>query len=95
MLRPTPIVAAPKGESSSTIVFRLVYFDADVGTEIMIIAVLVAFLKIGGKTAYTMVQSGELPGFKVLDQWRFLRADIHAWLDRQVRPAPPGGERDE
>lgn len=64
--------------------------------EILTIRELAALLKIGEKTAYTMAQSGELPGFKVRDQWRFRRADIDAWIDRQVRPDAPGtASRDE
>ena len=63
--------------------------------EILTIRELAALLKIGEKTAYTMAQSGELPGFKVRDQWRFRRADIDAWIDKQVHPEPPDGERDE
>lgn len=55
--------------------------------EILTIRELAALLKIGEKTAYTMAQSGELPGFKVRDQWRFRRADIDAWIDKQVKPA--------
>lgn len=55
--------------------------------EILTIRELAALLKIGEKTAYTMAQSGELPGFKVRDQWRFRRADIDAWIDKQVHPA--------
>lgn len=57
--------------------------------EILTIRELAALLKIGEKTAYTMAQSGELPGFKVRDQWRFRRADIDAWIDKQVNPAAP------
>ncbi len=63
--------------------------------EILTIRELAALLKIGEKTAYTMAQSGELPGFKVREQWRFRRADIDEWIDMQLHPEPPDGERDE
>ena len=66
-----------------------------VDDEILTIRELAALLKIGEKTAYTMAQKGELPGFKVRDQWRFRRTDINAWIDKQVRPIAPDGERDE
>jgi excisionase family DNA binding protein len=56
-----------------------------------------ALLKIGRKTAYTMVQRGELPAFRVRGQWRCRRADLDAWIARQVtgperepREAAPG-----
>jgi excisionase family DNA binding protein len=44
-------------------------------------------LKIGEKTAYTMVKAGELPGFKVRGQWRFRRADIETWIEDQLKRA--------
>jgi len=47
-------------------------------------------LKIGEKTAYTMVKAGELPGFKVRGQWRFRRADVDAWIERQLEQAQDG-----
>lgn len=56
-----------------------------VDDEILTIRELAALLKIGEKTAYTMAQSGELPGFKVRDQWRFRRADIDAWIAQKVQ----------
>jgi len=61
-------------------------FEApDVEDEILTIRELAALLKIGEKTAYTMAQNGELPGFKVRDQWRFRRADIDAWIAEKVQ----------
>lgn len=52
--------------------------------EILTIRDVAALLKIGEKTAYTMAQSGDLPGFKVRGQWRFRRADLDAWIRDQV-----------
>lgn len=52
--------------------------------EILTIRDVAALLKIGEKTAYTMAQSGDLPGFKVRGQWRFRRADFDAWMHQQV-----------
>lgn len=52
--------------------------------EILTIREVAALLKIGEKTAYTMSQSGELPGFKVRGQWRFRRSDIDAWIHERV-----------
>ncbi len=66
--------------------------------EILTIREVGTLLKIGEKTAYTMAQSGELPGFKVRGQWRFRRSDIDDWIHDQLgKPAPsqdnddPGG----
>lgn len=44
--------------------------------EILKIKDVAALLKVGEKTIYTMVQSGELPAVKVRGQWRFSRKDI-------------------
>lgn len=84
-----------------TLVFFGIYWSSflrevpDVDDEFLTIHELAALLKIGEKTAYTMAQHDELPGFKVRDQWRFRRVDIDAWIDKQVRPEPRDGERDE
>ena len=61
--------------------------------EILTIRDVAALLKIGEKTAYTMAQSGNLPGFKVRGQWRFRRADLDAWICQQVEQAK--AERDD
>ncbi len=55
--------------------------------EILTIKEVAALLKIGDKTAYSMAQGGELPGFKVRGQWRFRRADLLDWIDHQKRAA--------
>lgn len=60
--------------------------------EILTIRELAALLKIGEKTAYTMVQGDELPGFKVRDQWRFRRADIDARIAEKVQRKDQGPE---
>jgi len=61
--------------------------------EILTIRDVATLLKIGEKTAYTMAQSGDLPGFKVRGQWRFRRADLDAWIRQQVEQAKV--ERDD
>lgn len=52
--------------------------------EVLTLKEVAALLKIGEKTTYSMVQLGELPGFKVRGQWRFRVADIDAWMASQV-----------
>ena len=42
-----------------------------------------ALLQVGEKTVYSMAQNGELPAFKVREQWRFSRSDIDAWIEKQ------------
>lgn len=41
-------------------------------------------LKVGEKTTDTMVQPGELPGFRVRGQWRLRRSEIDAWIQERV-----------
>ena len=52
-------------------------------TEILRLKEVAALLKVGEKTVYSMAQKGELPAFKVREQWRFARKDIDAWIEKQ------------
>lgn len=61
--------------------------------DVLTIHELAALLRVGLKTAYTLAQNGEVPGFKVGGQWRFRRRDIEAWIDERTRLAQKGGER--
>jgi excisionase family DNA binding protein len=63
--------------------------------DVLTIHELAALLRVGLKTAYTLAQNGEVPGFKVGGQWRFRRRDIEAWIDDQTRRSSQGrqGER--
>lgn len=63
--------------------------------EILTIREVAALLKVGEKTTYTMVQGGQLPGFKVRGQWRFRRADIDQWIARQVDRGAGGDQEGE
>ncbi|MAU22281.1 MAG: DNA-binding protein [Martelella sp.] len=53
--------------------------------EILKLRQVATLLKVGEKTVYSMVQAGELPGFKVRGQWRFSRADLDEWIEQQKR----------
>ena len=55
--------------------------------EVLTIKEVASLLKIGEKTAYTMAQAGDLPGFKVRGQWRFRRQDVFSWIEEQKRAA--------
>jgi len=64
--------------------------------EILTLQEVAALLKIAERTAYMMVQRGDLPGFKVGGQWRFKRNDIDAWMEAQKlaeRPRQEAGKR--
>lgn len=51
--------------------------------EILTLPEVSQLLKVAEKTVYTMAQKGELPAFKVRGQWRFKRADLDLWIERQ------------
>jgi len=57
--------------------------------EVLTLQEVAALLKIAERTAYMMVQRGDLPGFKVGGQWRFKRVDIDAWMEAQKRTDRP------
>ncbi len=60
--------------------------------EVLTLKEVAALLKIAERTAYMMVQRGDLPGFKVGGQWRFKRNDIDAWMEAQKRSDHQGRE---
>ncbi|MGC8827816.1 MAG: helix-turn-helix domain-containing protein, partial [Anaerolineae bacterium] len=51
--------------------------------ELLNVRQLQELLGVDRVTIYRLLDSGELPGFKVGGQWRFSRAEIEAWLARQ------------
>jgi excisionase family DNA binding protein len=55
------------------------------GTEIMTIREVAAYLKLTEKTTYRLASAGELPGFKVGGSWRFRRSEIDRWIREQEK----------
>ena len=51
--------------------------------EILTLPEVAQLLKVAEKTVYTMAQREEIPAFKVRGQWRFKRADLDQWIERQ------------
>lgn len=41
------------------------------------------FLKVAEKTIYRMAAEGKIPAYKVGGSWRFKRAEIEVWLEKQ------------
>lgn len=66
-----------------------------VNDEVLRLKDVVALLKVGEKTVYSMAQAGELPAFKVRGQWRFSRKDIDAWIEKQKHITQDFGEEDQ
>ena len=40
-------------------------------------------LKVNPRTIYRLIKTGELPAIRIGRQWRFRRADLNEWIDRQ------------
>jgi PTS system nitrogen regulatory IIA component len=51
---------------------------------VMTLQEVASYLKVSEKTILRIVQAGELPGLKVSNQWRFVRAVIDDWLTRRM-----------
>jgi len=51
--------------------------------EVLTLSELAAYLKLAERTVYGYAQRGILPGFKVCSAWRFRKADIQTWIEKQ------------
>jgi excisionase family DNA binding protein len=51
--------------------------------EILTLPEVAQFLRVSGKTVYTMAQNREILSFRVRGQWRFERTDLEHWIERQ------------
>ena len=40
-------------------------------------------LKVNPRTIYRLIKSGDLPAVRIGRQWRFRRADLDEWIERQ------------
>jgi len=54
---------------------------------VMTLDELAQYLKVSKSTLYKQVQEGRIPGQKLGKQWRFSKAAVDAWLNRQTPPA--------
>ena len=57
--------------------------DSNEPGELLTLAEIAAYLKIAERTAYGWVAEGKLPGFKLGGAWRFDKADIQKWMEKQ------------
>lgn len=53
--------------------------------QLMTLEEVAQHLRIGKRTTYAWAKSGKLPAFKVGGSWRFDRADIDRWVEKQKR----------
>lgn len=55
--------------------------------EVLTIKDVDALLKLAEKTADAIANAGELPAFKMREQWRIRRNQLERWMDQQPRGA--------
>ena len=41
------------------------------------------YLQVNLRTVYRLIKAGKIPAVRVGRQWRFRRADLDEWIDRQ------------
>jgi excisionase family DNA binding protein len=58
--------------------------SADEG-EILTLRQVADFLKVTERTIYRLAAAKQIPAFKVGGTWRFSRADINQWIQRQQK----------
>lgn len=65
--------------------------SADEG-EILTLKQVADFLKVTERTIYRLAAAKKIPAFKVGGTWRFSRAEINQWIQRQQEE---GGKTDK
>lgn len=51
--------------------------------ELLTLEELAKYLKISKHTLYKMLEKGEIPAFKIANQWRFKKSEIDKWIEQQ------------
>lgn len=59
--------------------------------EILTLKQVAEFLKVTERTIYRLAAAKKIPAFKVGGAWRFSKAEINQWIQRQSE----GGKNDE
>ncbi len=55
--------------------------------DILTVRDVAKYLKVTDRTIYRLAGAGKIPGFKVGGTWRFSRAGIDNWIERQSSEA--------
>ena len=63
--------------------------------DLLTVPEVAALLRVSPKTAYTLVQAGDLPGFKAGGQWRFRRLEIDAWMAQRASTHRPAERKND
>jgi excisionase family DNA binding protein len=56
------------------------YTEAGMEFEVMTITQVAQLLQLAERTIYRLARTGELPGRKIANKWRFERAQVAAWI---------------
>lgn len=67
----------------------------DTDGEILTLDEVAAYLKAGKRTVYRLAQKGEIPAFKLGGTWRFSKAEINQWIQRQSGGGLPDRTADQ
>jgi len=52
--------------------------------EVLTVKQVAEFLQMDERTIYKLAKQGDIPSFKVSNQWRFLKKDIESWVERKI-----------
>jgi excisionase family DNA binding protein len=51
--------------------------------EVLTVKQVAEFLQMDERTIYKLAKQGDIPSFKVSNQWRFLKKDIESWVEKK------------
>jgi len=51
--------------------------------EVLTVRQVAEFLQMDERTIYKLAKQGDIPSFKVSNQWRFLKKDIESWVEQK------------
>jgi excisionase family DNA binding protein len=51
--------------------------------EVLTVKQVAEFLQMDERTIYKLAKQGDIPSFKVSNQWRFLKKDIEIWVEQK------------
>ncbi|MBA55339.1 MAG: transcriptional regulator [Pseudomonadales bacterium] len=58
-------------------------------SEILTIKQVAEYLKVNERTIYRLANKGDIPAFKVGNNWRFKASAIEAWINQNSDSPPP------
>jgi excisionase family DNA binding protein len=60
--------------------------------DVMTIDEVARYLRLAPRTVYKLAKSGNLPGRKIANRWRFHQYDIEAWVRSEFIGNTEGGD---